>query len=487
MRTHAHALAFCAAVMCTTLVGTPRVALAWEPDTTHAGLAEQAALHSRLHQRLREQMGLESGLFAALTVPPADAPALLEVLRAFNPTHGHVPDSRGRMLALGWLAAGAASADVPAAHAAHHFFDAWTGRGLSDGTIRGLPESLQHRLYPRLARATLPREGNAAPDWVVDPANPMGLAGFLDQYALAVTSRSPDARARHLAGALLAAGAILHVLQDMGSPAHARDDLAAYLEDLGSGPFDVGSRFERIAALSHGRLGVPAPGRQVVASSLRAFFTAPDLSGLADRTARLWFSSHTLPRSVRIRPGIGQSQLGTLLQESLVHPHPAPLPRLDLETARKRTARLVDDQGVCLANYQLRDDGTLFWFMDDACMVEQVAAILPEVAAYSTGLLDWMFRGAITLRTDDQGGSQGLVALAGGTAFGAGTLTFFWEDDSGVRVQHGEPVPVSGAAVDAALARAPAPPAQARAVAVLFQGQDAGGEPLVAAGYRQIR
>ena len=473
-------------MLCATIVGTPRVALAWEPDTTHAGLAEQAALHSRLHQRL-QQMGMEGGLFAALTVSPSDAPALLEVLRAFNPTHGHVPDSRGRMLALGWLAAGAAAADVPAAHAAHHFFDAWTGRGLSDSTIRGLPEGLQHRLYPRLARASLPRQGKPAPDWVVDPANPMGLDGFLAQYAKAVTSRSPDARARHLAGALLAAGAILHVLQDVGSPSHARDDLAAHLDDLGSGPFDMGSRFERVAALSHGRLGVPAPSRQVVAPSLRAFFTAPDLSGLADRTARLWFSGHTLPRSIHIRPGIGQSQLGMHLQRSLVHPHPAPLPRLDLETARRRTARLVDDQGVCLANYQLRDDGTLVWFMDDACLAEQVAAILPEVAAYSTGLLDWLFRGAITLRPGDQSGSDGMVALADGAAFGAGTMTIFWEDDSGVRTQHGAPIAVSGAAVDAVLARVPAPPAQARALAVLFQGKGAAGEPLVAAGYHKIR
>jgi hypothetical protein len=55
------AMALCAAVVC-----APAFTWAWEPATTHAGLAEQAALHSRLHQRLRDQLGLSNGLFAAL-------------------------------------------------------------------------------------------------------------------------------------------------------------------------------------------------------------------------------------------------------------------------------------------------------------------------------------------------------------------------------------------------------------------------------------
>jgi hypothetical protein len=117
----------------------PGSSSAWEAATTHAGLTEQSALHSTLHDRLRTAFGEERGLFAALTVPPADAPALFQVLRTLNPTHGHVPDSRGRLLALGWLAAGSVLADMPPAHAANHFFDPGTGRGLSDTTLRVCP------------------------------------------------------------------------------------------------------------------------------------------------------------------------------------------------------------------------------------------------------------------------------------------------------------------------------------------------------------
>lgn len=501
------------------LVLAPARTWAWEPDTTHAGLTEQAAMSSRLHQRLRSQLGVSDGLFAALIIPPADAPALFETLGGFNPTHGYVPDTRGRMLALGWLAAGSVLADVPVEQAANHFFDPLTGRGLDDDSIRGLSDRLRHRIYPRLAGEPLPREGVPAVAWVVDPSNPMGLNGFIGQYQKAVSAATPGERARHLAGALLAAGAILHVLQDMGSPSHVRDDLAAHLQPLGPDAFDMGSRFERVAALTHGRLGVPAPGRAVHAATLRAFFTtaapaagaaapaagaaAPaagagsDASagdqppGLADLTAGRWFSPSTLPRPIRIHPGLGQSRIGMLLTESLVRPRPAPLPRLDMNAARRGSARLSDERGVCLANYRLQDDGMLVWFIDDACMTEQVAAILPEVAAYSAGLLDWLFRGNIALDLSGpaggQPGARSVAARAGGIALGAGTVTFFWDDQRGVRTPLGAPVAVSGpVAADAVLARAPALPAEARAVAVLFQGKDAAGEPVVAAGYASV-
>src|SRR5205823_5421296 len=58
-----------------------------------------------------------------------DAPALIADLKLLSPTHGSVPDARGRQTALAWLAAGAALADIPASHGANHFFDPTTGRG----------------------------------------------------------------------------------------------------------------------------------------------------------------------------------------------------------------------------------------------------------------------------------------------------------------------------------------------------------------------
>ena len=77
----------------------PASAGAWEPQTTHAGLAEQAALASCLHKRL-VSLGFVGGLFEPLTIPPANAPTLATALKQLSPTHGSVPDARGRQAAL---------------------------------------------------------------------------------------------------------------------------------------------------------------------------------------------------------------------------------------------------------------------------------------------------------------------------------------------------------------------------------------------------
>ena len=66
------------------------------------------------------------------------------------------------------------------------------------------------------------------------------------------------------------------MLGDLGAPSRVRGDEAAHLEPLGGGPDDLGSRFERIAALAYGRLGVPAPSTVITRTKLREFFAAAD-------------------------------------------------------------------------------------------------------------------------------------------------------------------------------------------------------------------
>jgi len=448
----------------------------WEAATTHAGLTEQAALASSLHERLEKQFGLERGLFGQLTVPPADAPELFVVLRRLNPTHGYVPDRRGRMHAIGWLVAGSVIADTPEELAANHFFDPVSGAGLSPRTLRGLLRRIRHRVVTAFTRAELERSGVAAPDWISHQDNPFNLAGFRDQYAKAVSARTPGERARHLAGALLAAGAALHVLEDMGSPSHVRNDLAAHLESLGPDPTDVGSRFERIAALAYGRLGVPAPARPVERRPLRAFFTAPDRSGLADRTAASYFSAYTLPRPIDLG-GDPRAAVRQQIAGAVQRPAPVPPAVLDLRAAvGPGGAELEREGGVCLARYRV-EDRRLSWSIDDACALEQVGALLPEVASYAAGMLDTLFGGTLTLEP----GSGGLAVRAGTLDLGPGELTVYWDDARGVRQELGK-VKVSRAAAGDVAGQVKAPPAGATPVSALFVGADAAGEPLLATG-----
>lgn len=432
---------------------------AWEASTTHAGLVEQAALSSRLHKRL-VTLGFGGGLFEPLTIPPADAPALMATLKLLSPTHGAVPDARGRQVALGWLAAGASIADVPAAHGANHFYDPATKQGWTSPD-RGAFTGLSDKVREALGRASLPGRGMPAVDWVVARENPFNLQSFATQYEKAVTAASPGERSRHMAAALIAAGAILHVLGDLGVPSRVRSDEAAHLQPLGGGPDDLGSRFERIAALAYGRLGVPTPARVITRTKLRDYFTNAEGTGLADLVARSYFSPNTLPK---------KSRVGETAKPPLQRPQPT-LPRLNLMVAsRDEGSTLRDAAGTCLARYKI-EHGVLEFFTDDECELEQVTAILPEVAAYETGLLDFLLRGELTLEITDA-----LAITSKG--LGAGTLEVLVEDERGIRTRLSQTQIAAGTEQ---LARF-APPATGTRVVAVFKGRDAAGEPILAVG-----
>ncbi len=437
-----------------------RPAAAWEPSTTQAGLAEQAALKSRLHKRL-VSIGFGGGLFEPLTIPPADAPALAAALKLLSPTHGSVPDGRGRQTALAWLAAGAALADIPAAHGANHFFDPRTGKGW-DAPDRSILNGLSDKIREALGRANLPAHGVPAVAWVTAKDNPFNVDNFLAQYGKAVSAPTAGERSRHMAAALIAAGAILHTLGDLGAPSRVRGDAAAHFDELGGGPDDLGSRFERIAALSYGRLGVPAPSRVVTRTRLTDYFTAKDGTGLADVIERSYFSANTLP---------GTSRVSMETKPKLVRPLPALPAKLNVMAAnRDDGTTLRDANGTCLARYRVHDDVVRF-SLDDDCMLEQLAVILPEVSAYEAGLLDFLLRGELTI-------SGGGTLSISGNDLGAGTIEVLVEDDRGIRSKLASATVAANTPV---LTQISAPASGVRVVAV-FRGTDAAGEPIVAVG-----
>jgi hypothetical protein len=447
------------------LLGVVPHAEAWEPETTHAGLAEQAALASRLHQRL-VSLGFTGGLFEPLTIPPADAPSLTRALKLLSPSHGSVPDARGRQVALAWITAGAALADVPAVYGANHFYDPQTKRGWK-APERGVLEGLSDRVRRAVGRAALPATGVPAPDWVTDKSNPFNLDNFYAQYAKALSARTPGERSRHMAAALVAAGASLHTLGDLGAPSRVRGDEAAHLVPLGAGPDDLGSRFERIAALAFGRLGVPAPSRVITRAHLRDYFIAPAPTankadgGLVDVIARSYFSPNTLP---------APSRVGGDAKPHLARNEPSLPPRLNLMAAsRDDGTTFRNPAGTCLARYKV-EHGTLSFWMDDECMLDQVEEILPEVAAYETGLLDFLLRGELTLEVAD-------TITVNGKGLGPGTVEVLVEDNRGVRTSLIRAQTGAGEV----LTSVAAPTSGTRIVAV-YRGVDAQGEPIVAVG-----
>jgi hypothetical protein len=159
---------------------------------------------------------------------------------------------------------------------------------------------------------------------------------------------------------------------------------------------------------------------------------------------------------------------------------------------------LRSPSGVCLARYRV-DHDVLAFSIDDDCMLEQLSAILPEVAAYEAGLLDFLLRGELTITV----AGQITVSSPAGAGLGAGKLDVLVEDDRGVRTSIASVATTGAAPAGAAPAGAapagaapagdakpPAPeqltqvatPATGTRVVAVFRGVDAAGEPIVAVG-----
>ncbi len=447
-------------------------AQAWEAETTHAGLTEQSALTSSLHTRLQYAFGMDKGVYSSLTVPKGDASELFSLFEKLNPTHGYTPDSRGKMSALAWLVAGSVLADMPASSASQHFFDPRNKQGLTNAGT-----SLKRKLYLSMVTAgsgsELKTGGEAAVLWWASKDNPMGYTGFADQFRKAVASSSAQARSRHLAGALLASGAMLHVLQDMGSPSHVRNDLAAHQEKVGTEASDRGSRFERIAALAFGRLGISRSAKVPALASLNAHFTNSQSTGLADVVEQSFFSSHTLPKRISIRRDAGSRQFRSAIDSHLRRPKPSANARLDLIAARNKSgATWTNESGVCLARYK-HAQSEITWWIDDDCALEQLEAILPVVAGYGASFLKSLFPDDISLSLN----SGKLLVTGEASHYGVGTLRFYTDSAQGERSEF---FAIERSGDSSALASATIPTTAFARVTVLFDGKDKSGNPLLA-------
>ncbi len=452
-------------------------ASAWEAATTHAGLTEQSALSSTLHKRLQEQFGASQGLYTMLTVPKKDAPKLFAIVDRLNPTHGYVPDANGRMSALSWLVLGSVVADVPSEHAMNHFFNPLTESGLTNSTESGIVEQVHLGVLRAGNGPSLKAGGMSAKLWWKSPENPLGYEGFAAQFRKAASAETRAERDRHLAGSLLAAGAMLHIVQDMGAPSRVRDDISAHQQQVGSTDTDRGSRFERIAALSFGRLGIPKATAVPALTSLGAHISNPQGTGLADVITRSFFSAGTLPTSFKVTRNTGSSGFRTTLAKHLLRPLPAGTSedgatRFDLVAARNDDgATWRSKSGTCLAEYQIKN-AKVRWSISDACALDQLEAILPTVAGYGISFLESLYPSDLGIASIDGKTSVTFDAQR----YGPGRVRLFAEAEDGRRSEFFS-ADTKGGETTLAI---PLPPTTATRITAFFDGTDAKGAPRLA-------
>jgi hypothetical protein len=518
------ALALALATLAVTAI--PARARAYDPATTHAGLTQRAALASTLHAALARRLGRPLGLFEPIAfkaelLPTDEARFLDQRLRALDPGAGYRPGNDGVATALGWLVAGSVIAWTPAERAQNGFLDPSRGTGLAQGGgLASLGQSVRllldgGSLRGWAAGTDFDLTGSPSTTWVQASGNDVGLPSFYDQLELAFAGADRTLRNTALARALMALGGVVAVLEDAGEPALVRNDFrGAFLRSNGvgsPGPFNRGSSFERFVADSYGVAGVPTAGKPIDRPTVEAFFTATDRQGLADRTQRRFFSDGTLPEDGIVDRDTNGQEIMRAARESLVFGLPG-IPRLELrEMGRKHYVYALGDErqgrlvltstptpparaaarpplrGAATVPAQTaptprrllayeRVPGRVRFFLDRGVYQDTARALLPEIGAFSAGLIDHLLRGEAVIKID---GAVALVSVSGARgAIHAGQLRVFAEDKSGTRraigswpasaLTPGQPISVSV-------------PAGTRLVSAVLRGQDDAGV-LVAGG-----
>jgi hypothetical protein len=162
--------------------------------------------------------------------------------------------------------------------------------------------------------------------------------------------------------------------------------------------------------------------------------------GLADRTARRFFSPGTLPPRAKI-PAVRPTDLGYVGNVEVRH-----LAAVTLDGRHRLDAR---------------------------CLEEYAEQLLPEIGAYAVAALEHLFRGRLETRVTE----GDLHVVVRDVALGAGTLTILGDDADGKRTRL-RTVEISSARPGAEIAKLGAPRG-ARRLAVVFRGVDGAGAPIV--------
>jgi len=434
---------FCSAARCVSVslalsvgglfAGPLTSAAAYEAVTTQAGLTQQAALVSRLHRRMIQRFVHPLGLFEPLrldldALPAHRARELYGRLIGLDPAEGYAPEWQassgrvhplGRQHVLGWLSAGTVIESVPAARLANHFFDPATGAGLhAPDRLRASLTAVEFGLSSvrqLLAGAAFDGNGLAAPDWVAAPENVNDLGLAAFLAAYERAERAELPGQRE--------SALAEVLLSAGAMLGVLEQMGdpAYLRgDLaevlsGGGAMAVAARF--------GRAGVPPVQ------------PAPSASDAQEASA-------------------------------------VPLHLRDL-FADGRGGGLAERTASRCASAGTDKNGTL------SCYTTAAPALLAEVGRYGQRLIDYLFRGELSLAVSD--GGLRIEVVTAELPFGSGALTLLGEQAEGrrrvLRTVATLPTLVGGQVGQFTLS--PEERRDLHRVVVLFSGRDRANEPIV--------
>lgn len=481
------ALRIAAALGVTMLAVAPTPAAAWDPSSTHAGIVSQAMTESAVHLRWMEGSELSRGLFSSLRIDPARLNEDLRRRIVLAQRRAHAdsgaaglggpgacpgvsapPSTRTLCVsgdaweatALGWVAFGLVAEVSPRERLLHHFVDPadptavrWTSAKIPRRALRATQRRGDGANLATVTGTAYAGEAASAVAWLSDPEDPWAPPAMFEHLRKASMLADPDARQHHLALAMVGLGALLHVLQDTGVPAHARADLAAFLAPLSAIPGDRGLPVAEFAKLAYGRTlpqplvlsprsTNPDPGSSPASPSGRLATTLlghivgdpqTGYEGLAVMAGTRFLSEGTLPSPVVIAPTLDATAAAArLLQDTgldaveLDGARLAPWPAAEgyvLSSAARPLAAFSTD-ALHRTTVQL----------DRRVYRDQAGQLIPAAVAASRSLVELIF--PAWPKTAYEPGADVLTLDASALPGTQPTLTILVEDGKGHRRKH---------------------------------------------------
>jgi hypothetical protein len=210
-------------------------------DKTHRAITEKAIQSSIVINYLMNNLGMNQGLGSMLLLDQSTVPEpnriptkqLEERLSGELPTNPTVLD---------YLKVGAHLEDVPLPRARHHFHAPIANPGVSPPNPNvGLDNKTDHPILADIintvtlkiyklsfdvtgASALKRASGTEDLNWEVEYKNYFAWPDCRNYFKKALSESNPAAREHYLALTFLSLGQTVHLLEDMGVPAHARND-----------------------------------------------------------------------------------------------------------------------------------------------------------------------------------------------------------------------------------------------------------------------
>jgi len=388
-----------------TLLGVVGPGTAFDDQSTHRILTETTVPQSRLDSVLKRELGFADGAETVLA------------------SHGRRQDARSL------LAIGSILEDDPACRASNHFHNPL--RGFSSAQLGDLRTVVEAVCGQRLLSSAVWGTRHVSPTVHGEPtANTFDWDAARMAYLQALTAADPAAREEAFGDTFLALGHVLHLVQDLAVPAHARNDFRSHI-DFCVPRLAVFTRwcensFERFVRLH--------PPRVDASPAVRL----EPLRG--ERLLRFWDLDHydgTNPSS-DLAQGLAEytnanfASQNTIFSEELPgsDPYAFPYPRQTSTNVAALFAQsfavvrevVSEDQRVDTALYveKTRDGETIKHFLnagyltriiadtlpsspalrlsfqiDDVVHRDYAELLLPRAIAYGSALIDYFFRGRL--------------------------------------------------------------------------------------------